>query len=115
MIQIRRTKQKTFWLTEEENKDFQEKAKRTCLSEAALLRLLIRGYEPRERPGKEFYTAMQQLSAIGNNINQLAAKANSLGFIDAEALSAEAKVWHRFQSEIESHFLRPVDGRKKWQ
>ena len=41
--------------------------------------MLIRDYEPREKPDKRFYVAMQEMYAIGNNLNQLAAKANSLG------------------------------------
>ena len=52
------------------------------MTEAALIRLLIRGYEPREKPDERFYDAMRELSAIGNNINQLAIKANALGFVD---------------------------------
>ena len=43
-------------------------------------------YEPREKPDGRFYDAMQNLSAIGNNINQLAAKAHTLGFIDVPML-----------------------------
>ena len=56
-----------------------------CLSEAGLIRLLIRGYEPKEKPDDRFYDVMRELSSIGNNINQLAAKANTLGFIDASS------------------------------
>ncbi len=50
---------------------------------------------------------MRELSAIGNNINQLAAKANTLGFVDVLMLQAEVTRWHRFLADMESHFLRP--------
>ena len=51
----------------------------------------------------------------GNNINQLAVKANALGFIDAPMLKAEALRWHKFQADIEAVFLRPGESNLKWQ
>ena len=69
----RRTVKKQFWFSRDEAQDLQKKAKKTCLTEAALVRLLVRGYEPKERPDERFYDVMRQLSSIGNNINQLAA------------------------------------------
>lgn len=69
----------------EELRICRKKAKRACLSEGGLIRLLLKGYEPREKPDERFYDVMRELSAIGNNINQLAAKANTLGFIGRTA------------------------------
>lgn len=77
--------------------------------------MLIRGYEPREKTDGRFYDAMRNLSAIGNNINQLAAKAHTLGFIDVPMLKTEALRWHRFQADIEAVFLRPGESNLKWQ
>ena len=57
---------------------------------------------------------MRELNAIGNNINQLVAKANALGFIDASMLKAEALRWHQFQADIEATFLRPGQSELKW-
>ena len=93
----------------------QKKAKNTCLPEAALVRLLVRGYEPKERPDERFYDVMRQLSSIGNNINQLAAQANSLSFVDAQKLQKEAERWHKFQADVERQFLRPEKSEMKWQ
>lgn len=92
-----------------------EKAMKACLSRSSLVRFLIRGYRPKEKPDERFYEAMRQLSGIANNINQLAAKAHSLGFIDAQKLNEEVIRWHRFQADIERQFLRPEDDRKRWQ
>ena len=50
---------------------------------------------------------MRELSAIGNNINQLAIKANALGFVDSQMLKNEVLRWHQFQAAIEREFLRP--------
>lgn len=67
------------------------------------------------KPDAKFYEAMRQLSTIGNNINQLAVKANALGFIDVPMLKAEALRWHKFQADIEAVFLRPGESNLKWQ
>lgn len=112
---MKRTVKKQFWFSKSEAQDLQKKAKKTCLSEAALVRLLVRGYEPKERPDEKFYDVMRQLSAIGNNINQLSVKANALGFIDTQMLKAEAQRWHKFQADIEREFLRPEKSGLKWQ
>ena len=83
---MKRTVKKQVWFSKTEAQDLQKKAKKACLSEAALIRLLLRGYEPREQPDSRFYDSMRELSAIGNNLNQLAAKAHTLGFVDAPML-----------------------------
>ena len=111
----RRTVKKQFWFSRDEAQDLQKKAKKTCLTEAALVRLLVRGYEPKERPDERFYDVMRQLSFIGNNINQLAAQANSLSFVDAQKLQKEAERWHTFQADVERQFLRPEKSEMKWQ
>ena len=111
----RRTVKKQFWFSRDEAQDLQKKAKKTCLTEAALERLLVRGYEPKERPDQRFYDVMRQLSSIGNNINQLAAQANSLSFVDAKKLQKEAERWHKFQADVERQFLRPEKSEMKWQ
>jgi bacterial mobilization protein MobC len=111
----RRNIEKHFLMNRQEAQDLQKKAKKACLTEAALVRLLIRGYEPREKPDERFYDAMRELSAIGNNINQLAIKANALGFIDTQMLKAEALRWHKFQADVERVFLRPEKSDLKWQ
>ena len=111
----KRNIQKIVRFNRDEAQDLQKKAKKACLSEAGLIRLLIRGYEPREKPDDRFYDAMSELSSIGNNINQLAVKANSLGFIDALLLKKEAERWHKFQADIEKTYLRPDESQMKWQ
>lgn len=110
----KRNIEKHILMNKAEAQDLQKKAKRACLSEGGLIRLLLRGYEPREKPDERFYDVMRELSAIGNNINQLAAKAHTLGFIDVPMLKNEANRWHRFQADIEATFLRPAESKLKW-
>lgn len=111
----KRNIQKIVRFSRDEAQDLQKKAKKACLSEAGLIRLLLRGYEPREKPDERFYDVMRELSSIGNNINQLAVKANALGFVDASQLKKEAERWHKFQADIERTYLRPDKSEMKWQ
>ena len=111
----KRNIQKIVRFSRDEAQDLQKKAKKACLSEAGLIRLLLRGYEPREKPDERFYDVMRELSSIGNNINQLAVKANALGFVDAPQLKKEAERWHKFQEDIERTYLRPDKSEMKWQ
>ena len=107
--------QKIIRFNRSEAQDLQKKAKKACMSEARLIRLLIKGYEPKEKPDDKFYDVMRELSAIGNNINQLAVKANTLDFVDTVMLKKEAERWHKFQADVERVFLRPDDSQMKWQ
>ena len=107
--------QKHFRFTNIEALELKIKAQKACMTESQLVRMLVRGYLPKEKPDNRFYETMRQLSNIANNINQLAAKAHSLGFIDARQLDEEVIRWHQFQADIERTFLRPEDDRKRWQ
>ena len=112
---MRKGVKKQFWLSKEEADELKHKAQCTCLSEVAVIRYLIMGYEPKSRTDERFFEAMRELSAIGNNINQLAAQANTLGFVDAPKLKKEAERWHKFQADVERQFLRPDKCDMKWQ
>ena len=94
-------------LTEEEAEQLNEMVRRSGMSREALLRSMIKGYQLCEKPDQEFYEVMRMLSGIGNRINQLAAKANALGFIDPPMLREDAKKWHEIQLEIRRKFLMP--------
>ena len=77
------------------------------LTESDLLRFLIRGYEPREKPDERFYESIKQLRLFGINLNQIARKANLINHIDKELYNKEAENWHRFVENIKDEFLRP--------
>ena len=81
----KRNVDKHIWFDRQEAQDLQKKAKKACLTEAALIRLL------------------------------LPIKANALGFVDSQMLKNEALRWHKFQAAIEREFLRPEKSGLKWQ
>ena len=103
----KRNVQILFRLTEEEAEYLCSLAEKSGRSRQALLQSMVMGYRLCEKPDPEFYKIMRELSAIGNRINQLAAKANALGFVDTPMLNEEARKWHEFQIDIRKKYLLP--------
>ena len=56
----KRNIEKHILMNKAEAQDLQKKAKRACLSEGGLIRLLLRGYEPREKPDERFYDVLRR-------------------------------------------------------
>ena len=98
---MRKGVKKQFWLTKEEAAELKHKAQCTCLTEVGVIRYLIMGYQPKQKPDERFFEAMRELSAIGNNINQLAAKANSLG--------VKRSVGTSFRRILRAYFYAPIN------
>lgn len=103
----KRNVQILFRLTEEEAEQLYSLVKKSGCSKEAFLRGMVKGYRLCEKPDPEFYKIMRELSAIGNRINQLAAKANTLNFVDAPMLKEEARRWHEFQIAVRKKYLLP--------
>jgi len=99
-------------LTDSEADHLNQLVERSGRSREAFLRAMIEGYQLCEKPDPKFYKAMCEISTIGNNVNQLAAKANTLGFIDAPKIEEEAKKWHQFQLSVRENFLIPKKSTK---
>jgi len=78
------------WLTEAENQRLHNNAQRTGLSQENYLRSLINGYVPKELPPIDYYDMIRELRAIGGNINQIAIKANTTGYVGGAAFEHEA-------------------------
>ena len=107
-------KQLTLRLTADEYAHVKQLSKSSGLKMEPAIRALVMGVNLYPRPPDEYAEIRRQLAAIGNNINQLAAKAHTLGFIDVPMLKNEANRWHRFQADIEATFLRPAESKFKW-
>lgn len=61
------------------------------LSQEAYLRSLVDGLRPRDKPPPDYFAMMRELHAIGNNMNQIAAKMHSRGVMDAERYDVETR------------------------
>lgn len=98
---------KQFWCSREVAKELSRKATVTGLSESEVIRLLISNFEPREKPSQEFYESLKDLRAIGNNLNQIARKANALDIIDKQFYQKEVNKLNEFILEFKKEFLLP--------
>ena len=81
------------WLDEKEYEHLQIQCSLSGLSVSALIRKLIAGAQLRARPPDQYAGMLRELSAIGNNINQIAHWANARGDIrESEVTDAIALV-----------------------
>lgn len=96
---------KQFWLSEKENKLLKENSKKSGLSESSYVRNLINGYKPKEQPTNEIFEMQKQLRGIATNFNQIATKANALGFIDKPFYENSSKKLQDFMEKFEKEFL----------
>ena len=69
-------------LNETEHKKLQELCKQTGLGSTRLLRQLITETEIKAPPTPELRELLRAVDRIGNNLNQLAHRANAVGLID---------------------------------
>lgn len=65
------------WLDDQEYRQLLKQCSISGLSTSALLRHNIMGIELRPRPPDTYAALLRELSAIGNNVNQIAFWANS--------------------------------------
>ena len=71
----------SLWLNDEEFERLNKDAQIAGLKKEQYMRKLIMGNEIRPHLPDEFAKILRELYAIGNNVNQLAYKANGLGVI----------------------------------
>ena len=69
-------------LNEAEHKKLMELCRRTGLGSTRLLRKLITDTELKAKPTPELREVLRAVDRIGNNLNQLAHRANAVGLID---------------------------------
>lgn len=89
---------KDIMLNEIENEKLIEDCQRCNLSYGEYFRRLLMNEQIKEKPGKEFYVIMKQLSKIGVNLNQT-------DKIDKDYYKSEADIWHKFAEEVKDKFL----------
>lgn len=94
-------------LSADEHKKLKRDLQKTGYTQTAYIRSLLNKSVPKEKPDDRFYDVMRQLSAIGNSMNQIARKANALGFIDAPEYLRQAELLQQFQLEVRRHYILP--------
>lgn len=94
-----RKKQILLRLSEKEYAHLKEQATLAGLKIEPFLRNLISGVKMKSRPKEEWAELIRQISAVGNNINQIAHRANIHGLTDKQTLfnvqQELAKIWQK--------------------
>ena len=67
-----------FRFNKEENEVLKEKAKKCCITDSALVRMLVLGFIPKPKPEKEFYNALRYLSSMSNSLQSLQRQMHSI-------------------------------------
>lgn len=78
----KRNKEIHLHLSDEEYIYLSQQSEKTGLSRQSYLLALLKKTPIKEQPSADFLAILKALEKIGDNINQIAAKANTLGFID---------------------------------
>jgi len=73
-------------LSDKEYRHLKKQAEASGLSLSAFIRKAIMGIEVKARPPTDYPEILRQLSGIGNNLNQIARKANSSDEVVMEEL-----------------------------
>ena len=102
-------------ITDVEYQALQKRRKDAGVSMSRYVRSALLSAKVVQRISRADAEVLRKLAGEANNINQLAVKANSLGFVDAPQLKKEAERWHKFQADVERTFLRPDKSDMKWQ
>lgn len=113
----------TVRLTEKENEDLKKKAKDASMSEAQLVRLLIKCYNPPAAPGKEFHEDMNGLLNAAEHLYSLSERIALRNVREQSEDSAEmirlmreaSRDIHTLRMQLLEKYLKGEKVNIKWQ
>ncbi len=94
-----------FRVNEKEFEQLQNRAKRCGYTREHYIRTVLSGHIPKESPPIEFWKVINELNAIGNSLNQIAARANAMGFFTRIPLNSGISKGAMSQSYDSDGFL----------
>ncbi|WP_455582625.1 MobC family plasmid mobilization relaxosome protein [Dysosmobacter sp.] len=93
-----RNKRVEVYFSEEEYRHFRKNVALSGFDVSTYVRFLVNGHNLKARPTEEFSVIRHQLSAIGNNLNQIAKVANYSHTVSAEDATkieaARTELWN---------------------
>ena len=95
------------WLDDKEYEKLSQQSAKSGLTMSGYIRQLLNGLQPRDLPPPDFYPMMRQLYYCGNNLNQIARKANALNVIDAQRYEEAVKLFRKTVIEISKAVVGP--------
>ena len=112
MEKKQRTNRVVVHLTDDELDALNRDVARTGCSREQYLRFTMMLYRPKEKPPADFAPVLRELSRIGNNLNQIARKANETGSIDTEEYRKNAADLQEVTSRLIREVTSPVSEKK---
>lgn len=95
------------WLNKKEAESLDKRVKKSRLSREAYLRHLINGVVPRDAPPPDYFSMMRELHGIGNNLNQIAQKANILNVVDVQRYDTAVRQFEAAVRKITEAVILP--------
>lgn len=87
-------------LNDDEDIKLHNLMRETGFNASQLIRSLILHTEIKTRPPDEYPKLLRELSAIGNNVNQIARKVNSTDTIDTAEVSEMRRAFENLSEEV---------------
>ena len=107
-LKKRKNLMKHFRISVEENEQLKRKAKKAGMTESHLIRTLLIGYEPKERPDERFYDVLEELRHIGYNINQIVRNAHIHKFVNDTHYAEQVDKLNDIVDDLREKYLTPI-------
>ena len=100
----KRSRHVSVWMNEQEYRHLKKQAELAGLGIDPFIRTLVAGVQMRPRPPDTYAALLRELSAIGNNVNQIAYHANARRDISkaeiAEAAALVRQAWRTVKETL---------------
>ena len=103
------------YLNEEENETLETLCKRLKVSRSVVIRALILRSRLVEAPPIDYKHFIIELRRVGTNLNQLTARANTIGFIDRDECKEVLSEIRSLETDIAKYFKPGKGENYKWQ
>ena len=98
---------KQFWFTKKESALLERRASVAGISQTVLIKSLLKGYQPKEKPDDRFYEDFRCFYEFFNTVKQLLNQARCLGVLDKETMDREINRWGMYMFRVEQRYLLP--------
>ena len=102
------------YLSKDENQILENLCKRLRVNRSVLIRALILGKRLVEAPPVDYKQFIIELRRVGTNLNQLTAKANSIGYIDSNECRNVLTEILNLETDIAKYFKPGKEENRKW-
>lgn len=102
------------YLNEDENQILENLCKKLRVNRSVLIRALILGKRLVEAPPVDYKQFIIELRRVGTNLNQLTAKANSIGYIDSNECRNVLNEIISLEADIAKYFKPGKEENRKW-